>query len=135
MRLEVTRYLWNGTTVPCNSTSSSASGTLTCDVGALEAQYQAQAYRRVTGENEVRLITLGYKVGEEFQTFGNEGLLWSFFLLMTMIVVGYWKPPIVVALYLGGLILLSFMHVIFINPAILIAQFAVGIAFIWAFRG
>jgi len=134
MRLEVERYLWNGTTTVCNTTSITASGSLTCDVGSGSASYQAQAFRQISGQLERRIAQLSEKVGEEYETFGREGLLWAFILLMTMIVIGYWNPPIGIGLFLVGVIILSIINVVYIDPAILIAFFAIGIAFIWAFR-
>lgn len=134
-RLYVQRNLWNGSTIVCNSTSTSSSGTLTCDVGNSSASYQAQFFRKISGEIEKRISYINVKVGTEFETFGKEGLLWSFFLLMTLITIGYWKPVVGVVLYLGGIILLSMVNIISLNPGILIAQFVIGIIFIWAFRG
>jgi hypothetical protein len=134
MRLIVERYLWNGTTVVCNTTSSVASSSLTCDVGGISASYQAQAFRRVGSAAERRIGQLSAKVGTDHRIFGIEGLFWTFFLLMTMIVIGYWHPPIGVALYLFGIIALMTMKIVYVSPAILIAQLAIGIAFIWAFK-
>ena len=134
MRLYAERFLMNGTTVVCNTTSSSASGSLTCDVGASYASYMAQAFRTVNGD-ENRLGVLNIRVGRPSRTFGTEGLLLSFFLLMTMISFGYWKPTIGIALYLVGFVALTIIPIIYVNPAILIAEFVIGIIFIWAFRG
>jgi len=133
-RLIVTRYLVNGTTNVCNSTLSSATGSMTCNIGSQSASYQAQIFRRIGIGEEKRLSTLSIKVGDETDTFGTEGLLWSFLLLMTMISVGYIRPAAGIILYLFGVILLSIIHVLYVNPAILIAQFAIGVAFIWAFK-
>lgn len=135
-RLLVERYLWNGTTTVCNDTSTATSGSLTCDVGSQRASYQAQAFRQVGTGDERRIGQLSIKVGDLVDTFGKEGLIWSFFLLMTMISIGYWKPPVGIGLYLTGIILLGpVLNIIAMNPAILIAQFVIGIVFIWAFRG
>jgi len=132
-RLEVMRYLWNGTTLVCNTTSVLESGSLTCAVGNTSASYQAQVYRKVSGEIEKRIAYLSIKVGEEFRTFGREGLFWSFILLMTMIAIGYYIPPIGILLYTVGIILLWTTKIIYVNPAILISQLVIGIIFIWAF--
>jgi hypothetical protein len=134
MRLLVTRYLWNGTTIVCNTTSTSASASLTCNVGNSSASYQAQAFRRLSGQDERRIGQLSAKIGAEHETFGTEGLIWSFFLLFTMIAIGYWYPPIGIVIYLFGIVLLMTTNIIYVNPAILFAQLAIGIAFIWAFK-
>jgi hypothetical protein len=134
-RLQVTRYLWNGTEVLCNTTSTSSSETLNCVVGDIQASYQAQAFRKIGTGAWRRIGFLSETVGDTFEKYGKEGLLWSFFLLMTMIAIGYWKPPIGIALYLGGIIALSYLKIISLNPAIIVAQIVIGVAFMWAFRG
>lgn len=134
-RLQIERYLWNGTTLVCNFTSSNAAGTLTCNVGNSEASYQGQVFRKVNNGDEIRIGFLNIKVGDTYQIYGREGLLWSFFLLMIMISIGYYKPPVGILLYLTGIVLLSFMGIIHLSPAVLIAQFVIGIIFIWAFKG
>lgn len=135
-RLEVKRYLINGSSYVCNSTSSASSGTLTCNVGNSRASYQAQVFRRIGIGDERRIGFLSIKVGDPFATFGKEGMIWSFFLLMTLIAVGYWKPPVGIVLYLVGIVLLGpVIGIISMNPALLIAQFTIGVIFIWLFRG
>lgn len=134
-RIEVKRRLWNGTTIVCNNTSTATSGTLTCDVGSQKASYQAQVFRRVGSGSERRIAAISASVGTDWRTFGREGLIWSFFLLMTMIAVGYWKPIIGIGLYLIGIIILGGMlPIIYVNAYILFAEFAIGIVFIWAFK-
>lgn len=135
-RLLVKKILWNATTIICNSSSTSVSGQLTCDVGGTRASYQAQVFRRLLNEDERRIGFLNNKIGDITSTFGKEGLIWSFFLLMTMISIGYWKPPVGIGLYLFGIILLGpVLGIMYLNPAILIAQFVLGIVAIWAFKG
>ncbi len=131
-RLLVTRYLLNGTSHVCNQTSTSSAGTMTCDVGSTKASYQAQAFR--SGSNR-RFGFLSVKVGDLASIFGNEGLLWSFFLLMTMIAIGFWKPVVGISAYLVGITILGIIGIINMNPAIFIAQFVIGVLFIWAFKG
>lgn len=134
-RLFVDRVAWNGTTNVCNVTSTSSFGSLNCPVGNQNATYQARAHRSASIEK--LLGTLSKSVGDVFEQFGErgrEGLLWSFFLLMILVSIGYWNPPIGIGLYLVGLIALGSIGLIYLNPAILIAQFVIGVAFIWAFR-
>ncbi len=133
-RLFVERYLWNGTTNVCNLTSSSTSGSIGCHVTNMSANYQARVYRRVGSGYEKEIASLSRKVGTEHKTFGVEGLVWSFFLLMTMIVLGYWYPPVGIILYLVGIFALSMTHIIYITPTILVAQLVIGIIFIYAFH-
>lgn len=133
-RLLVTRFSFNGSVVVCNMTSSDQISSLSCSVGNKENSYQAQGYRKVDG-NERRVVLLDVKVGSPSQTYGLEGLIWSFALLITMLFVGYFYPPIGVGLYVIGYLFLGFTGIVYITPAIAIAQIALGVLFIWAFRG
>lgn len=133
-RLFVQRILFNGTTTVCNVTSSASSGILSCDVGSSRASYRIQAFRSVSGdENRIGLINVD--VGNLADRYGLEGLYWSFILSMIMILVGRFYPPVGIVLYLFGSFLLSVLDIVFINPAIMIAQIVIGGLFIWAFRG
>lgn len=128
-RLYVERRAFNGTSVVCNVTSVLGSGSLNCAVGSVSASYTAGAYR-----GDKRVATLSSSVGGDYQTFGKEGLFVSFILLMTMIVGGIWKPPVGIALYLFGFVLISTLKIVYVSPYLLIAQFVIGITFIWALR-
>lgn len=134
-RLEVTRFLFNGTTTICNQTSFNNPGTLTCGVGSSTASYTAQAYRTNEAGRQIRIHTLSIKVGDLTKTYGFEGLMWSFFLLLTLISVGAWSPPVGVVLYLVGYILLGVLGIVFIHPGIVVAQIVIGVLFIWAWKG
>lgn len=133
VRLEITRYLFNGTTVVYNQTSAANPGTLSYNVGTVKASYIAQIFRTVDGK-EVLVAKISTKVGDLTDTFGVEGLLWSFFLLMTLVAVGTFSPPVGIVLYLVGFILLGVLDIVYIHPAILIAEIVLGVLFIWAFR-
>lgn len=135
--LEVKRRLFNGTTEICNSTTTSSTskvGSLSCGVGSSRASYEAQAFRRVGTETR-RIAVLNVKVGDLSGTFGTEGLIWSVILLGTMILIGSYNPPIGVGLYLLGVFVLGLFDILYINPAIMIAEIVIGVLFIWAFRG
>lgn len=134
LRLLVERTLFNGTSIICNSTSSDTVGRITCNVGSQKATYRAQIFRKV-GTKEIRVDVINNKVGDLSSTFGLEGLMWSFVLLFTMVIVGAYYPPIGVILYLVGFLGLGAFDVVYINPAIAIAQLVLGIFFIWAWRG
>lgn len=132
-RLEVTRYLWNNVSLVCNSTSALASGILSCAVGNQKASYTAAGYK--TASPEMRRELSGIRVGSLYNVFGLEGLFLSVMLLMTLILAGVYYPPAGVILYLFGTVLLAVFDIIYINPAIMVAQLVIGGLFIWLFRG
>lgn len=134
-RLFVQRYLFNGTTIVCNQTSTSTSGSLSCNVGSSKASYQAQLFRQETGETEKRIAVLSKKVGDVAASiFKLDGLLWAFILLMTLIAVGSWNPSVGIGLYLFGFIILGVMGIVYISPALIIGELVIGALFIWALR-
>lgn len=130
-RLLVERKEFNASTIVCNKTSSADSGSLNCAVGNADAQYTAQIFR---DSQHRRLSVLNVFVGSSYKDFGLEGLIWTFFLTMTMIAVGVFWPPAGIALYLLGIFVLGVGNIIFINTALIIAQIVIGVLFIWALR-
>lgn len=132
-RLEVTRYLMNGTSIVCNSTSNALSGSLSCSVGSSKASYVAQGFRIVDGV-VTRKIVESATVGNDSNIFGTEGLIWSFVLLFTLVSIGVFNPPIGIILYITGFLMLGMTNIIYINPAIFVAELVIGVLFIWAFR-
>ena len=133
-RLEVTQFLFNGTTTVCNSTSSSDSGVLTCSVGSQNARYTAQAFR-TSGGRERRIDVLSEKIGSLSDILGAEGFILSFILLGTMILLGVFYPPVGIGLYMAGIFVLFLFDAIHISFFTLIAQFFIGVLAIWAWRG
>lgn len=132
-RLLVTRFEFNASSIICNLTSTALIGNLECSVGSQKATYKADAYR-IVDNVESRIATLGSKVGDIVDTFGFEGLIWVFLLLMTLIAVGSWSPVVGVVLYMVGFIFLGVADIIALNPLIFWANLAIGVMFIWAFK-
>lgn len=132
-RLLVQRVSFNGTVTVCNTSSTSTSSTLTCDVGSSVASYRGQGFREVSGDS-TRVVVLNIKVGDPFGTFGREGLIWSFFLLFTLIAIGIFHPPTAVILYLVGFLGLGAIGIISFSIPIFFANLIIGVIFIWAFR-
>lgn len=132
-RLYVQRVLFNGTTVICNSSTTSISSSLTCDTSGIEATYIARAYRSVSGEESI-VAVLNVKVGEVFDTYGFEGLIWTFILLMTMLAIGAFNPPLGVLLYNVGFIIMGLIGIVQFNLPIFFATNIIMVLFIWAYR-
>jgi len=136
VRLLVERVLFNGTSVVsgCNSTSTATSGTLTCNVGSQKAGYMGKIYRQVSGKSELLLNVLNTRVGQTFSTYGREGLLWVFILLMTMIGIGSFNPPIAIILYNVGFLMMGVLGIVSYNLPIFFATNIMMVLFIWAFN-
>lgn len=117
----------------CNSTSNLLISSLSCYVGGNYSSYSAQAFRYASPEKRIAILNI--QVGDITAKFGIEGLFWSFILLMLLITIGIWYPPVGVGLYIVGFILLKIVGVLHAPPEVIIAEIAIGVAFIWAFRG
>lgn len=132
-RLLVERTSFGDRVIVCNTSSTALAGSLSCVVGSNYSSYTAQAFRYASPERRIGL--LNYQVGDLTSNFGIEGVLWSFLLLMILVSVGSWNPPIGVVLYVVGFIALSVIGVLHAPPELIIAEIAIGVAFIWAWRG
>jgi len=132
-RLEITRNLFNGSTIIYNGSSTSQLGVLSFAVGDSRASYKGQGFRSV-GDDERRIALLNYKVGDLVSIYGLEGLIWTFILLFTLVGVGSFNPTVGVVLYIIGFTALGLLGVIYFNPAIFIATLVLGSIFIWAIR-
>jgi len=133
-RLLVKKMSLNGTQIICNSTSTSLSGSLSCNVGSSSASYTAYVYRRAAGKSEVLISILNIKVGDTSEIYGVEGLFWSFILLMTLVGVGIYNPGVGVLLFLGGFVGMGVLGIISFNAPVFFAVLTIGVVFIWAFR-
>lgn len=132
-RFFVERLNINGTTTVCSNTSSSITGSLSCYVGTQTVSYRVQFFKTASGV-ERRIDLLNMKVNDLTSRFGLEGFIWSFILLFTMIALGIYSPVVGVALYILGFIILGVTQIVFIDPAIAIAQIVLGVLFMWAVR-
>jgi hypothetical protein len=123
----------NGTTYVCNSTSILDSGVLSCPVGDSRNSYTASAFR-TSGGTEKRVDLIRTEVGNLSATFGLEGLFWSLILLMVMAFVGIYYPPVGIILYMVGIFMLGLFDLVYIPPALIIAEIVLGVLFIWSFK-
>ncbi|KKN06158.1 hypothetical protein LCGC14_1080160 [marine sediment metagenome] len=131
-RLEVTRYLLNGSSVVCNVSSTSILSTLSCEVGDQSASYKAQSFRTTTEEDRRRISVLNVKVNDLTSIFGVEGLLWVLLLLFTMIGIGAFNPSVGAILYGAGFIIMGIIGVISMPPGVFFANTLLVILFVWA---
>jgi len=131
--LLVKRTSLNSSEIVCNVSSVLSSGSLICAVGDSKSSYSAQAFRIFDGEQR-RIFVLSVRVGDDFGTFGREGLIWVFLILFTLIGVGSFSPSIGSLLYLIGFTMFGIMGLISFNITILFANIVICVLFIWAFE-
>lgn len=132
-RLYVQRILFNGSTLVCNTSTTANSGSLTCDTSSITGSYICRVYRTVSGDESI-LAVLNAKVGETFKDYGREGLIWTFLLLLTMLAIGSFNPPLGVVLYNVGFIIMGLLGVVQFTLPIFFATNIIMVLFIWAYR-
>lgn len=130
-RLEVVRYLINGSTIVCNFSSTASTDSLTCNVGSQKASYKAQAFRKVSGD-ERRIAILNAEVGSLVSIFGVEGLIWVFILLMTTLALGAYNPTAGAVMYGCGFVMFGLFDLISMPIEVFIANILIVAIFIWA---
>ena len=133
-RLEVIRFTLNQSTIVCNSTSTLTVSALTCNVGSNPASYKAQAFRKVSGNEEKRIALLNVQVGAPYDTYGVEGLMWVFILLFTGIAIGAYDPKIGAIIYGVGFIFMGLLGIISMPLPVFFANTLLVVIFIWAIR-
>lgn len=131
-RLEVTRYLLNGSEIICNVSSTSILSTLSCNVGGQVASYKAQSFRILSGDIPRRISVLNLKVNDPAVIYGLEGLFWVFMLLFTMLGIGAFNPSAGAILYGVGFIMMGILGIISMPTEVFFANIVLVILFLWA---
>lgn len=132
-RLYVTKIDYgNGTqgSAACNVTSSSATGVLTCDISSItfsNGTYVASAYNSRSGDNN-RFVgrIVGVKEILARNLIGLDGVLWSLFLFMTIVMVGIYRPSISIIFSIIGIIMLKLLGLMDIGISFVISAVAIG---------
>ena len=133
-RLLVERFTLNESVIVCNETSTTIVSSLTCSVGDSTATYTAQTFRQVSGKSEFRTAVLNVKIGSTFSTYGVEGLMWVFILLMTAVSIGAFDPKIGAMLYGAGFVIMGIVGLISMPIPVFFANTLLVILFIWAVK-
>jgi hypothetical protein len=127
-RLLVT--MWNNAgadTVICNSTSSSSSGVINCDVSAYNGTITAKGYIN----NEVkRIITISKSEESGKDTFGKEGLILALLILITAFFAFIWSPTIGIIAVNITFILLNVIGFVTFSPLIIFGMLGISITLI-----
>lgn len=104
--------------VVCNTTSTDSSATLICDASGRTGTFYARAYITRTSESLVSITSFIITLAKDIFYF--EGLLLSFFILLTLVMVFLWSAVAATIGLIIGIIFLTLMG--FMSP---------GMVFIW----
>jgi len=137
-RLEVIHWDYGNVsqTVVCNTTSTEVLGNIQCDLSAFQnGTYLVNAYNnRVDAPNKLDKRIIVAKIRDIIGMIGDDGLLWTAFLVVAIVMVGLFKPAIAIFFAVGGVFLMSLVGIASISTVSLISIGVIGVIFLWEMR-
>ncbi len=91
----------------CDTNSTSASATLTCNATGYDGEIYAAGY--LSRSPEILVYLKSVIIGGLKAILGLEGLFLSMFVLMLLGLLGLWNPTVGIVSIVGGMIILNFM--------------------------
>ncbi len=113
--------------VVCNETKTDFSGVITCDTtGQINGTYQASGYLTRTTEVLTKRINgvLGTNI---YNAMGLDGVLWAFFIMIAMIMIGVNRPSLAIISGTIGLLLIGLLQIINIGAISMISVTSIAI--------
>lgn len=113
----------------CTTSSSSSSAVLACDISAeVNGTYKAIGSITRTDEGESDVKILYGVVGDTiYNRVGIEGVLWSFFLFIGIVMAGVMRPSLAIIAAVSGIIILTAINIISIGMTAIVAIVALAI--------
>jgi len=116
VRLLVVKETMAGSLVICDEEKSGATGTTTCDVGAYTGMLLLKVYSSASPEEslftdwiDVRRQFLGNLINTEYGS--TEGVIWTFGVLVTIVMTGLISPVFAIISMIFGLIVIFFFGI------------------------
>ncbi len=129
-RLEVFRVWPSNSTLwmPCNETKTTASGVITCDISTqVNGTYQASGYITRDSDEFLNKRIVGNIGTNIFNAIGLDGILWSFFIFIGIIMLGISRPSLAIIFGAVGVIAISLLGLINIGAISIVAITAIAI--------
>jgi len=116
VRLLVTKETMGGTLEICDETKSGAAGTTTCDVSSYTGTLLIKVYSSASAEESLFTRWIGLNrtlMGNLINTeYGStEGVIWTFGVLVTIVMTGLISPAFVIISMVFGLIVIFFFGI------------------------
>ena len=114
----------------CNTTNANAASLITCDLSPniiANGTYVARAYvsRTGSGEEFVDLLRIN-KDSSAADMIGVDGVLWSIFFIITLVMLGLWRPTIAVLFAVAAVIVMRILNIMTIGISSVIAVVVIG---------
>jgi len=129
-RLLVTRIFPTNSTlaVICNDTKVTADGVMTCNINTgINGTYRASAYITRTGDEFLDARLDVAKGNNIYTSLGEDGVLWGFFLLIGIVMLGITRPSLAIVWGIVGTLFLGISGIIKIGSLSIVAIIAIGI--------
>ena len=137
-RFLVTKVDPNLITTVCNTTVSSNSGGMTCNLTSYsneDSTFMGQGFVTFTADNlEYFVKGASLKIKEEHLTYGFNGIYLSMIIVGTMAFIGLFSPIISIIMALFGLVISNAIGILYLNPTWLISIIIVGLVYIYSMR-
>ncbi len=137
-RLEVVRLAPANSSVQipsCNETKTTSSGVITCDISAssnVNGTYMATGFlSRTSDVNKIVERILKQKIASIVNMIGLDGVLWSFFIFIGIVMLGVYKPSLGIISGILGVIFLKLLGLMEITTSAIIAVIAIGVVLLW----
>lgn len=116
----------------CSETLYATAGTIYCNVSGKTGNIKATGYIARSPEKIVDYILI--TLSEFAETLGQNGLLFSLFMLITLALVGVWNPVVGIVLTITALFLLNLMGMASIGLTTISIILIFGVIIIWKMR-
>jgi len=136
-RLKVIKSSFGNYTIEniCDTSSSSTTAVLTCDISSFSnGTYYAYGYNnRSSTQYLVNTIAI-QKTRNIVSGIGLDGILWTFFLLLGIVMVGLYKPPVAIVFTIAGVVFVKVLGLASIPITAVIAVIVIGGFLLWGMR-
>lgn len=130
-RLKVTRSASGEPSLlpTCNTTKSASTGVITCDLATeTNGTYIARGYiTRVGNSEEIVERSIFVKIRDIISGIGLDGVLWSLFFLIGIVMIGIVRPSLAIMFAIAGMFMLSWLQLMEIEITALVSLLAIGV--------
>ena len=129
-RLYVARVSPSNATVimPCNETKLTISGVMSCDItGQVNGTYRASGYITRDSDEFLNLRIDGALGTNVYNSMGDDGLLWAFFIFIGIAMLGVARPSLAIVFGTVGLITVGLLQIVNIGALSIVAVSAVAV--------
>ena len=112
----------------CNETKTTVAGVINCDInGQTNGTYQASSYITRTTSDFLDKRINGILGTSIFNSLGTDGVLWSIFIFIAIVMLGITRPSLAIVFGTVGLIGLKLLGIINIGAISIVAVSAIAI--------